>query len=953
VCGFISARTLSPAAETAFEQACARLAARQGADAERLHALFKLDWDWTVRQSPEFATEVGYPGQNDRWTDLSLEAIAVRDRELSAPLRALQSIDRARLNPSDQLNYDLFRRNKEQAVEGTRFKGQYMPVTQMTGPQQDVAQTLDMSPHGTVKDYEDILARLDGVPALLEQTMILLKKGLETGLTPPRITLRDVPQQIQAQMAADPERNALLKPFYEFPSGIPERERERLRQAAAAVLREKVIPAFAKLCDFFTNTYLPGTRETIALSALPDGQAWYAYNLRVTTTTSLTPEQIHALGLSEVKRIRQEMDQVVAQTGFKGSFQEFSKFLRTDPRFFYTNAESLLSGYRDIAKRADPELARLFGKLPRLPYGVKAVPAAAAGSQTAAYYEPGSPQAGRPGWFVANTYALDSRPKWEMVALTLHEAVPGHHLQISLAEEMEGAPEFRKYGGYTAFVEGWGLYSEGLGDEMGLYKDPYLKYGQLTFEMWRAIRLVLDTGIHALGWGRQQAMDYFLANASRAEHDIIVEVDRYIVWPGQATAYKIGELKLKELRAYATKELGASFDIRQFHDEVLGNGALPLDVLEKRIHGWVGQKQREGAAQTSTLPAGVRGRAITEKDLFDFVWAANPELSPDGTRVAFTRVNVDEKARRKKTPTKSSETKEAQGARNAAQPKPSEPESEHESDVHIISRAVYRDNAKGYLDAKRHEHIWVLDVPTASDEPTKPSPLTSGDFDEREVVWRHDNSRLYFLTQRTDEPYYELPTTDLYSVPAAGGSSEKLATVPMDIRDLVLSPDGRQLAFHGSVTQPIRSYSQPDLWVMGVASNAPPKNLTVDYDFDMGSSSSVFGDNAAPAGGHGRALYWSPDGRWLFDSVAKLGRTALVRVDAQSGAVTEIAQGEHAVLDFSVSPDALTMVALVSTPVIRVERLDHIVGWFDKWIAGVPHPEYAVRPEKQVAGPTL
>jgi dipeptidyl aminopeptidase/acylaminoacyl peptidase len=423
-------------------------------------------------------------------------------------------------------------------------------------------------------------------------------------------------------------------------------------------------------------------------------------------------------------------------------------------------------------------------------------------------------------------------------------------------------------------------------------------------------------------------------------------------------------------------------------------------------------------AQTSTPPAGVQKRPITEKDLFDFIWVANPQLSPDGTRVAFTRVNVDEKrtgyetsiwmaattggeppvrmtngkhdaqprwspdgkriafvrggdkdetgkpnpvqiamlslaggeariitdlpkgaadpvwspdsrriaflssttpediekAQRKRTSAKSSETKGAEGARNAAQPKPPEPESEHESDVHVISRAVYRSNDNGYLDPKRHRHIWVLDVPTVSDEITKPAQLTSGDFDERELVWTYDNSHLYFLTQRIDEPYYELPTTDIYSVPSAGGSVEKLATLPMHISDLVLSPDGRKFAFHGSVTQPIRSYSQPDLWVMDVAPNAQPKNLTVDYDFDMGSS--VSGDNAAPRGGHGRTLYWSPDGRWLLDSVEKQGRTPLVRVDARSGAVTEITQGDQAVLDFCVAQDAGNIVALVSTPVM-------------------------------------
>jgi len=288
-----------------------------------------------------------------------------------------------------------------------------------------------------------------------------------------------------------------------------------------------------------------------------------------------------------VKRIRAEMEALIPQTGFKGSFADFSKFLRTDPKFYYSDAESLVHAYRDIAKRADPELAHLFGKLPRLPYGVKEVPSYAEKSQTTAYYEPGSPQAGRPGWYMVNTYALNTRPKGEMEALSLHESVPGHHLQIALAQEMEDAPEFRKNGGYTAFVEGWGLYSESLGIEMGFYKDPYMKFGQLTYEMWRAIRLVVDTGMHSMGWSRQQAIDYFMANASKSEHDITVEVDRYIVWPGQALAYKIGELKLKELRALATKELGDKFDIRQFHDQVLNNGALPLDILEKRIKDWV------------------------------------------------------------------------------------------------------------------------------------------------------------------------------------------------------------------------------------------------------------------------------------------------------------------------------------------------------------------------------
>jgi len=584
-------------AQTPFEQDCARLAARKGNDSQRLHELFQLDWDHTMRDDPEFATDVGYPGQNGRWTDESLEAIERRKRESAGLLKVIESIHRARLIAADQLNYDLFRKHEEDAIEGARFHEEFMPITQMNGLQQSVPQLLEMSPHATAADYEDIIARLKGVPKLVDQTIVLLNKGIAAGITPPRITLRDVPQQIKSLLVQDAGQNPLLKPFAEIPKAIPELERERLRAEAAAALKDKVIPAFAMLYDFFVQTYLPGTRESIAVSDLPDGKAWYAYNVRITTTTSLTPSAIHELGLSEVKRIRQEMDAVIAETGFKGSFADFSKYLRTDPKFFYTDADSLLRGYRDIAKRADPELAHFFGKLPRLPYGVRAVPAVAEKSQTTAYYQAGSPQAGRPGWFYANTYALDTRPKWEMEALTLHEAVPGHHLQISLTQEMEGVPDFRKHLGYTAFVEGWGLYSEGLGAEMGFYKDPYMKYGRLTYEMWRAIRLVLDTGIHSMGWTRQQAIDYFRTNSSKSDHDITVEVDRYIVWPSQALAYKIGQLKLSELRAYATQELGDKFDIRKFHDEVLGSGPLPLNLLDQRVKEWVTAQKANRTAE--------------------------------------------------------------------------------------------------------------------------------------------------------------------------------------------------------------------------------------------------------------------------------------------------------------------------------------------------------------------
>jgi uncharacterized protein (DUF885 family) len=572
-----------------LDQAVAdELIASGGTNGERLHRLFAADWDYSMREYPEAATWFGYPGQGGRWTDLSLAAIGRRNREMENPARVLATIDRSRLSAADQVHHDLFARGVVEALEGRRFRAELMPLSQMEGVQQSVAQLLTMMPATSVAEYEDIVARLDGVPQLVDQTIELMRAGLAAGLTPPRITLRDVPQQVRNQIVDDSKASAMLAAFARFPDNVTAADRERLTRAAVTAFEGGVTPAYRRLLAFLESDYIPRTRETIAASDLPDGEAYYAYKVRQSTTTDLTPRAIHDIGLAEVARIRGEMDSVIASTDWRGSFAEFVDFLRTDARFFFERAEDLLVAYRDICKRADPVLPRFFGLLPRLPYGVVPVPPYAEKSQTTAYYEPGSPAAGRPGNFFANTYDLRARPRWEMEALSLHEAVPGHHLQIALAQEMADMPEFRKNSFYTAYIEGWGLYAESLGGEMGFYRDPYSRFGQLTYEMWRAIRLVVDTGMHALGWSRQQAIDFFVANAGKAEHDIVVEIDRYIVWPGQALAYKIGELKIKELRALATRTLGARFDIRGFHDQVLGSGAVPLDVLEARIRAWIG-----------------------------------------------------------------------------------------------------------------------------------------------------------------------------------------------------------------------------------------------------------------------------------------------------------------------------------------------------------------------------
>lgn len=584
-----------------------KAASRQASDASHsgaaaqpreLRAFLSADWRRWMEDYPEIATHVGYPGQNDRWTDDSPAGIARRKKHLADSLATLKAIHREDLSASEQLNFDLYLELLETAREGLQYgddpfpfrdvvpRNLWMPLNQMGGLQQEAADTLAMQPHHSLADYEIILSRLAALPAAVEQQLALLQDGLKRGYTPPKITLRDVPKQIADLTPADALASPLLQAFTEFPLSLPEAERARLTEKAKSIYAASITPAFRKLDDYIANTYLPACRENIAATALPNGAASYAFHVRWQTTTNLTPQQIHEIGLSEVKRIRVEMDKVIASTKFQGSFHDFTEFLRTDARFYYDKPDDLVNGYRIIAKRIDPGLAHLFGKLPRLPYGVCPIPDFKAPSQTTAYYQPGSPQAGRPGCYFVNTYNLHARPKYEMEALSLHEAVPGHHLQISLAQEMEDMPEFRKHVGYSAFVEGWALYSESLGEDLGLYNDPYSKFGQLSYEMWRAVRLVVDTGMHSMNWTREQAIQFFKDNTGKTDQDITVEVDRYIVWPGQALAYKLGQLKIRELRAAAERRLAATFNIRAFHDAVLEQGAVPLSLLEPHIKTW-------------------------------------------------------------------------------------------------------------------------------------------------------------------------------------------------------------------------------------------------------------------------------------------------------------------------------------------------------------------------------
>ncbi len=561
-------------------------AGEQNKASAEFDALQRGYWERQLREFPELSTWTGDNRYNDRFTDLSLDAIERRKTDEKLMLERARSIERSLLSAQDQLSHALLLWELELAVRAQRFPP-VMLLNQIWGPQLMFPQLVSVTPFRTADDYRNYLKRLSAFPLYLEQGTSLLRLGIQLGWVQPKEPLHGVPDQIQGQLGPDIDQNPLYAPFRRMPEAIPEAECEQLKSAARRYIADDVFPALAKFRDFVLETYLPAGDRPTAASSLPDGEAYYAHCVYEHTTSALAPADIHRIGLNEVARIRAEMNSVLQETGFKGSLQEFGSFLRSDPRFYYTKAEDLVTAYRDIAKRADAELPKLFAELPRTPYGVRAFPDYEAPSQTTAQYYPGAADGSRAGYFMVNTYRLDMRPTFEMEALTLHEAVPGHHLQIARAQELRHLPEFRRNASYTAYVEGWALYAESLGSDMGFYTDPYSRFGQLTYEMWRACRLVVDTGLHHLGWTRQQAIDYLQENTAKTEQDMAVEVDRYIVWPGQALAYKIGELKIKELRAKAERELSSPFDLRRFHNALLDNGPLPLALLEHEIDAWI------------------------------------------------------------------------------------------------------------------------------------------------------------------------------------------------------------------------------------------------------------------------------------------------------------------------------------------------------------------------------
>ena len=569
----------------------------QSTDARRLHQLFDQQFQWRMEQFPAMAMARGDYSNADKITDTSLRAIESRHQQTKAFLDQLRQIARSNLSADDRLNYDLFELQLSRSIEGHRFRSFLMPIGSREGIHQDIPQMADRIRFSNAQDYRNYLARLSQIPPALENVIALMRLGIDEQRTPAKVTLAGVPAQLESIIQGD-ALDALAEPFKNLPSQIDADQRFGLGLAFNFVSQELRV-ALRNYANYINDEYLPNCRDTVAAIDLPDGVDYYNHQLRTYTTTDLTAQEIYDIGLSEVARIRAEMLGVIRRSDFlehnadakslddDALFDAFIDYLRSDSRFYHTSKENLLTGYRAICKEVDGWLPKLFGTLPRLPYGVKEIPEFMAPTQTTAYYQHGDIRNAQAGFFMANTYALDQRPRYEMIPLAMHEAMPGHHLQIAIAQELEGLPEFRKNAYFIAFGEGWALYSERLGIEAGMYEDPYDDFGRLLYEMWRACRLVVDPGMHALGWSRDRAIQYMIHNTALSELNIQNEIDRYIGWPGQACAYKIGELKIRELRKRSEDTLGERFDVRAFHDVVLGAGSLPLTVLETRVNDWI------------------------------------------------------------------------------------------------------------------------------------------------------------------------------------------------------------------------------------------------------------------------------------------------------------------------------------------------------------------------------
>jgi uncharacterized protein (DUF885 family) len=556
------------------------------------NALLADHWQAWLARNPTSATALGVRTHDKALEDLSLEAMDRAAAEAATFRKRLAAIDRAKLSPADQVSADVLDRLLLNEIEGNRFPARARLFTNREGFHTGFATLPELVPLFTLADYQSYVARLEAFPRQMDQAIATTRFAVDQGYALPCVVLDGFADGVR-KVAEPPANSRFLKPFATRPTTIAEKDWTALKARATRAVETGVNPAYLRFADFFDRDYMPACRKEAGISAAPGGPAYYAWRARVETTTSKTPEEIHALGLSEVARIRAEMESVAKRAGFP-SREAYIQHLRTDPRYYAKTPQELMQAASYWAKVADLWMPRLFGKLPRLPYGLQEIPAETAPYTTTAYYQPGAPAAGRAGVYFVNTSKLNERPLFELPALTIHEAVPGHHHQIALQQELD-LPDFRRHAAFfTAFTEGWGLYSERLGIEMGAYAEPANDMGRLSYEMWRAARLVVDTGLHAKGWTKDQAVQFMLDNTALSAANIDAEVNRYIAWPGQALGYKIGELKIRELRSLAEKELGEKFDLRAFHDRVLENGALPLDVLETQIRTWIASEKARG-----------------------------------------------------------------------------------------------------------------------------------------------------------------------------------------------------------------------------------------------------------------------------------------------------------------------------------------------------------------------
>ena len=563
---------------------------------QQLDALFESYFEAYLRANPLLATYIGDHRYDDQLPNSIGPEYRAAARALNEKyLAAIRAIDPAQLSPADRISYDIFLYEREREVRGDRFPFHLLPVNQagsLLTTMPALGSGTNAQPFNTVEDYERWLRRLDGLAVWMDQAIVNMREGMAKGVVQPRPVMEKVLTQLDAMIVSQAQQSQYFAPLKKFPASFSADERERLTREYTKVLEARVLPAYVRLRDFVRDEYLPHTRSTVAWTALPDGQAWYAYYVQEHTTTSMTPEEIHALGLSEVKRILGEMDGVRQQVGFKGDLPAFFDFLENDPQFYFTQGNDLVTGYGALKVRIDAALPKLFSVLPKADYEVREVEAFRAQSAAGAFYQQASADGSRPGVFYVNTYNLKAQPKFGMETLSLHEASPGHHFQVSIQQELEGVPRFRRFGGdYTAYVEGWALYAEYLGKELGLFTDPYQWFGRLNDEQLRAMRLVVDTGLHAKGWTREQAIKFMLDNSTLAESDVVSEVERYIAWPGQALGYKVGDLRIQALRHKAEQALGEKFDVRDFHREVLSDGAVPMDVLEAKVDRWIAARR--------------------------------------------------------------------------------------------------------------------------------------------------------------------------------------------------------------------------------------------------------------------------------------------------------------------------------------------------------------------------